>query len=48
MVRKTNAPEALRWGVAAGTASARLPGMNFANLPQTQELYKNVELRRAE
>jgi 1-phosphofructokinase family hexose kinase len=48
MARKTNAPDALRWGVAAGTASARLPGMNFANLPQTQELYKHVELRRAE
>ena len=29
---KTNAAEALRWGVAAGTASARLPGMNFASL----------------
>jgi 1-phosphofructokinase family hexose kinase len=48
MVRKENAPDALRWGVAAGTASARLPGMNFATLPQTQELYKHVELRRAE
>jgi 1-phosphofructokinase family hexose kinase len=48
MVRKANAPDALRWGVAAGTASARLPGMNFASLAQTQELYKHVELRRAE
>lgn len=48
MRRKPNAADALRWGVAAGTASARLPGMNFANLAQTQEIYKQVELRRAE
>jgi len=48
MRRKANAPEALRWGVAAGTASARLAGMTFANLPQTQEMYKHVEVRRAE
>jgi hypothetical protein len=34
--------------VAAGTASARLPGMNFASLEQTQEMYKQVELRRSE
>jgi 6-phosphofructokinase 2 len=48
MRRKTNAADALRWGVAAGTASARLPGMNFASLPQTEEMYKRVEVRRAE
>jgi 1-phosphofructokinase family hexose kinase len=48
MTRKTNPADALRWGVAAGTASARLPGMNFATLAQTQEIYKQVELRRAE
>lgn len=46
--RKKNPAEALRWGVAAGTASARLPGMNFATLEQTQEMYKQVELKRAE
>jgi fructose-1-phosphate kinase PfkB-like protein len=40
--------EALKWGVAAGTASARLPGMNFATLQQTQEMLKQVEVRRAE
>ena len=40
--------DALRWGVAAGTASARLPGMNFASLAQTEEVYRNVELRRVE
>lgn len=48
MRKKPNAAEALRWGVAAGTASARLPGMNFASLAQTQEVYPRVELRRAE
>jgi 1-phosphofructokinase family hexose kinase len=48
MRRKPNAAEALRWGVAAGTASAHLPGMKFANLEQTQDVYKSVELRRAE
>jgi 1-phosphofructokinase family hexose kinase len=48
MVRKPNPAEALRWGVAAGTASARLPGMSFASLAQTQDMYRHVELRRAE
>jgi len=48
MERKNNAVEALRWGVAAGTASARLPGMNFASLEQTREIYQQVELRRSE
>ena len=48
MERKNNGVEALRWGVAAGTASARLPGMKFASLEQTRELYKQVELRRSE
>lgn len=47
-LRKKNAADSLRWGVAAGTASARLPGMQFASLAQTQEIYKQVELRRAE
>jgi 1-phosphofructokinase family hexose kinase len=48
MRRKADSADALRWGVAAGTASARLPGMTFANLPQTQEMYKHVEVRRTE
>jgi 1-phosphofructokinase family hexose kinase len=48
MERKDNQEDALRWGVAAGTASARLPGVTFASLEQTQEMYKQVELRRAE
>jgi fructose-1-phosphate kinase PfkB-like protein len=48
MRRKRNGPDSLRWGVAAGTASARLPGMNFATLAQTEDIYKHVEVRRAE
>ena len=48
MIRGQNPAEALRWGVAAGTASARLPGMNFASLAQTEEVYRQVEVRRVE
>jgi len=40
--------EAVRMGVAAGTASAKLPGMMFASLAQTREVEKDVEVRRAE
>jgi 1-phosphofructokinase family hexose kinase len=48
MRKKPNQAEALRWGVAAGTASARLPGMTFASLEQTRDMYRQVEIRRAE
>lgn len=41
-------PDALRWGVASGTASARLPGVAFAPIDQVEEIYRSVELRRAE
>lgn len=37
--------DALRWGVAAGTASATLPGISFANLDQTKAMYKRVEVK---
>lgn len=37
--------DAVRWGVAAGTATARLPGLTFASLAQTEEIYRRVELR---
>ena len=37
--------DALRWGVAAGTASARLPGLTFASLAQTKEIYPRIEVR---
>jgi 1-phosphofructokinase family hexose kinase len=46
--RHATPEDAMRWGVAAGTASARLPGMNFATLQQTEEMYRDVDLRRAE
>jgi 1-phosphofructokinase family hexose kinase len=38
--------ETLRWGVAAGTASAKLPGMSFASLEQTREMLGEVDLRQ--
>jgi len=37
--------DCVRWAVAAGTASARLPGTTFATLEQTQGIYKAVEIR---
>jgi 1-phosphofructokinase family hexose kinase len=40
--------DALRWGVAAGTASATLPGMSFASLEQTRAMHDEVDLRRIE
>ncbi|HPT27792.1 MAG TPA: hexose kinase [Bryobacteraceae bacterium] len=39
--------EALRWGVAAGTASARLPGVGFPTLDQTRDIRSRVEIRAA-
>jgi 1-phosphofructokinase family hexose kinase len=39
--------DALRWAVAAGTASASLPGVQFASLEQTRKVYDLVELREA-
>jgi len=48
MEKKPDPADALRWGVAAGTASARLPGMTFATLEQTSEMYERVEMRRAD
>jgi 1-phosphofructokinase family hexose kinase len=37
--------ESVRWGVAAGSASARLPGLSFASPEQIRELYAEVEVR---
>jgi 1-phosphofructokinase family hexose kinase len=48
MLRQAKPADALRWGVAAGTASARLPGMRFASLAQTEEIYAKVEARPAD
>jgi 1-phosphofructokinase family hexose kinase len=44
--KKKDFTDCVRWGVAAGTASARLPGIEFATLEQTKEVYKLVELRK--
>lgn len=43
--QKHDFAEAVRWGVAAGTASARLPGVSFASLEQTREIHARVETR---
>lgn len=40
--------DALRWGVAAGTASALLPGLQFADFARTKEMYERVEVRASE
>jgi 6-phosphofructokinase 2 len=39
---------AVRWGVAAGTASAQLPGVSFATLEQTRSVFERVEVHRLE
>jgi fructose-1-phosphate kinase PfkB-like protein len=36
--------QALRWGVAAGTATAMLPGINFASKTQSTEVFQRVEV----
>jgi 1-phosphofructokinase family hexose kinase len=46
--RKSTPVDAMRWGVAAGTATACQPGMRFASLEETKAVLKQVELRRAE
>lgn len=38
--------EALRWGVAAGTASTTLPGITLANLEQTKHIYPQTQIKR--
>jgi|SRR5579883_202641 len=43
--KKKDFTECVRWAVACGTASARLPGMQFPDLDQTKEIYKSVEVR---
>jgi 1-phosphofructokinase family hexose kinase len=45
MDKKKSFFDSLRWGVAAGTAAASLPGMRFPTLDQTKAVYRQVELR---
>ncbi len=40
-----NFANALRWAVAAGTASAQLPGISFASREQAREVFDRVELK---
>jgi 1-phosphofructokinase family hexose kinase len=47
MTKKKEFPDAVRWAVAAATASAQLPGMNVATLDQAKEIYRSVEMRIA-
>jgi 1-phosphofructokinase family hexose kinase len=37
--------DCVRWGVAAGTASAKLPGVQFASLEQATVIYKDTEVK---
>ncbi len=46
LTSETTKAEALQWGVAAGTASARLPGVSFASLEQTREIFDRVTVQR--
>jgi 1-phosphofructokinase family hexose kinase len=46
MEKKKSFADSLRWGVAAGTAKAKLPGMTFPTLEQTRVVYKQVETRQ--
>ena len=41
-------PDVLAWGVAAGTASAKLPGMQFPTLEQARTVRKELDLRKVE
>jgi 1-phosphofructokinase family hexose kinase len=47
VTKKKDFADCVRWAVAAGTASAKLPGVQFPNLNQTKEVYKLVEVRKA-
>ncbi len=44
--RNNSFSDALRWGVAAGTASSKLPGITLANLDQTKEIYAQTQITR--
>ena len=45
MEQKGDFVDAVRWGVAAGTASSKLPGITYANLEQTKQVYAQVDVR---
>ncbi|MBI3682129.1 MAG: 1-phosphofructokinase family hexose kinase [Acidobacteria bacterium] len=45
MRSKEDFAAAMRWGVAAGTASALLPGVTFASFDETKAMFAQVEIR---
>ncbi len=45
--KKKSFSDALRWAVAAGTATAALPGTAFPTMEQTKAIYKGVEVKQA-
>jgi 1-phosphofructokinase family hexose kinase len=44
MARGCDFADAVRWGVAAGTASACLPGIEFAGLEETRAMWERVKV----
>jgi fructose-1-phosphate kinase PfkB-like protein len=46
LTRGESLSEALRWGVAAGTASSTLPGITLANLEQSRAIYSQTAITR--
>lgn len=46
MEKKKSFAESLRWGVATGTAAARLPGLSFPTFADARSIYKQVEMRQ--
>jgi 1-phosphofructokinase family hexose kinase len=46
MSRGNNFAESLRWGVAAGTASAKLPGIQLANFQETEAVFPLTQVNK--
>ena len=46
LTRGESFSEALRWGVAAGTASSKLPGITLADLEQARAIHSQVQITR--
>ena len=44
--RQQSFSEALRWGVAAGTASSKLPGITLADMEQAKQIYPQTQITR--
>jgi 1-phosphofructokinase family hexose kinase len=45
MNEKKDFADSLRWGVAAGTAAACLPGVRLPSFKETKDMYRRVEVR---